>query len=132
MNKMDQEDSWGNSFGLSLAVGVGTALCFPLFVIPGLMALEDKIRFGKPRTQIVASHDVNNDGRDDAILAGGGILIAQQDGSYVSLEGMRQREIRRATEEINKKYTFREESVRNTWDNLDYQVRTGRLVLEER
>jgi hypothetical protein len=32
----------------------------------------------------------------------------------------------------SKTYTVTQETERNHWDNLDYQVRTGRLVLEER
>ena len=31
-----------------------------------------------------------------------------------------------------KSYTLRQEIVRNSWDNLPYQVRTGKILLEEK
>ena len=88
----------------------------------------DCIKYPEPiKTEI--SVDINRDSLEDFINKDGTVLVMLVDGTYKPLEEIRQSELDSAYARINAKYIFNPERLRNSVDNMDYSVKTGRYVL---
>jgi hypothetical protein len=124
MSKMTKESSGGGpGVGTGWFLGMFSTMGIALFstLVPPEIKLSTDMR---PKT--VAVYDINGDGLEDVALRDGTVQIKKQDGSYASSLGeMRRQELRA----VHDKYTFREETERNSLDNLDYRVKTGRYVI---
>jgi len=83
------------------------------------------------RPDIMDTYDINGDGLEDTVLSDGTVLIRQENGSHVPLIEVYEKELEEVLGAFHEKYKFRKETERNRVDNLDYQVRTGKLILEE-
>jgi hypothetical protein len=125
-NKMNETTKMiGTMFGGMLGIGI----IYFMGMGMGLGMKERGIRGvdfpEKARPATIATYDVNRDGLEDIIPHEGEVMIRQTDGSLVSLSELKGKDI----DAVIKKYTFKPEEIRNTTDNLDYNINTGKYLM---
>lgn len=103
-------------------------LCKATIGAIGLGIIAGTIKLGEHNREIkeqetrranqIVQYDANKDGLVDLVDGNGFIRLQQRDGSYLTLEEAKQKDIA----EIDNKYKLGREKVRNSVDNLDYEV----------
>ncbi len=86
---------------------------------------EVVMEYDSNQTGVVREYDLNQDGLADLVLPNGTVQLRNSDGNYTRLGDVRREAIR----EASARYELIQEKARNSVDNLDYKVTTGRYVL---
>ena len=79
-----------------------------------------------PESSEIRLQDVNGDSIEDVIERDGTVRIRNKDGTFSTLGELMKEEI--ATS-VREKYTPKPEEIRNPCDNLDYKIKTDKLIV---
>lgn len=112
------EEKSGQSIWATIAIGLFAALMGNAMDNSNAREREEPYLYPtKPSTTM--SIDVDDDGLADIVGNDGKVQVQQSDGSYIPLR-----------EHLgDSKFFYREVSERNSVDNLDYSINTGRHIV---